>query len=65
MDYTDCMPMKGQELRRLRKRMALTQEQLAKKIGVTENTVARWERNEVSISEPATKLVKILAGEKK
>lgn len=57
--------MKGQELRRLRTRMKLTQEQLAEKLGVTENTVARWERDEVKISETAARLAKILAGQKK
>ena len=55
--------MKGQELRRLRNRMKLTQKQLAAKLGVTENTVARWERDEVKINEVAVKLVKILSKE--
>jgi len=40
------MPMQGEELRRLRKRMKLTQRQLGQRLGVTDNTVARWERNE-------------------
>ena len=38
--------MQGEELRRLRKRMKLTQRQLGQRLGVTDNTVARWERNE-------------------
>ena len=57
------MPMKGQQLRRLRTRMKLTQKELGIKLGVTENTVARWERGEVPINETAVKLVKILAGQ--
>ncbi len=44
--------------------MKLTQKQLAAKLGVTENTVARWERDEVRISETAVKLVKILGSKK-
>lgn len=55
------MPMKGPELKRLRLQMKLTQKQLGEKLGVTENTVARWERNEMKINEPAVKLVRILA----
>ena len=52
--------MQGEELRRLRKRMKLTQRQLGQRLGVTDNTVARWERNEMKINEPAVKLVRIL-----
>ena len=39
--------MTGKELRKKRKDLKLTQEKLAKKLGVTANTVARWEREEV------------------
>jgi len=53
--------MKGAELRRLRKRMKLTQKELASKLGVTENTVARWERDEVKISEVAARFARTIA----
>ena len=53
--------MKGEELRRLRKRMKLTQRQLGQRLGVTDNTMARWKRNEMKINEPAVKFVRILA----
>ncbi len=53
--------MKGQELRRLRLRMGLTQKQLGAEVGVAENTIARWERGEMKINEPAAKLMTILA----
>lgn len=53
--------MKGKELRRLRIKMKLTQKQLGEKLGVTENTVARWERDEMKINEPAVRLVTLLA----
>jgi len=51
----------GDELRRVRKRLGLTQVQLAKELGVHWNSVARWERGEVGISEPVAKLLRILA----
>ena len=53
--------MTGDELRRVRKRLGLTQVQLAKELGVHWNSVARWERGEVGISEPVAKLLRILA----
>jgi len=52
--------MKGSELRMIRKRLNLTQAQLAGELGVTTNTVARWERGERSISEPMSRLIRIL-----
>jgi len=54
--------MKGEELRRLRLKMKLTQKQLAEKLGVTENTVARWERNEMKINEVAARFARMIAG---
>jgi DNA-binding transcriptional regulator YiaG len=45
--------MKGKELQRIRKQLAFTQAQLAKQLGVTSNTVARWERDEVRIPKIA------------
>ncbi len=52
--------MKGDELRQVRERLGLTQKGLGEKLGVHTNTVARWERNEVGISEPAARLVRLL-----
>lgn len=41
--------MRGEELKEWRTKARLTQVQLAEQLGVTSNTVARWERDEVSI----------------
>ncbi len=53
--------MTGEELRRIRERLGLTQRQLAERLGVHWNSVARWERNEMSIRETAARLVRLLA----
>jgi len=53
--------MTGQQLRRIRKRLGLTQVELADRLGVASNTVARWERNEVGISGPVARLLTLLS----
>ena len=52
--------VKGGTLRRIRKRLGLTQAALAKRLGVAPNTVARWERNELPIREPMALLIRLL-----
>jgi transcriptional regulator with XRE-family HTH domain len=42
----------GDELRAERQARGLTQRQLAEALGVTTNTVARWERGEMAIKFP-------------
>ena len=49
--------MNGKELKVIRKRLKLTQVEIAKLVGVTSNTIARWERGIVKISEPAARLI--------
>jgi transcriptional regulator with XRE-family HTH domain len=39
--------MNGNELRSKRESLGMTQEELAKELDVTANTIARWERGEV------------------
>jgi DNA-binding transcriptional regulator YiaG len=53
--------MKGKKLRRIRARLELTQTELAERLGVTRNTVARWERDEVPIREPMARLIRMVA----
>jgi transcriptional regulator with XRE-family HTH domain len=57
--------MTGKEIRALRRKLDWTQVALAEAIGVTSNTVARWERGEMAISEPAARLLQKIAGEHK
>jgi transcriptional regulator with XRE-family HTH domain len=44
--------MTGQEMRRRREALHLTQEQLAKTFGVNPMTVSRWERGAMQINAP-------------
>ena len=52
--------MSGPELRKLRLRLKLRQADLAERIGVAENTVARWERSELRITEPMGRLIRLV-----
>jgi putative transcriptional regulator len=51
----------GEEVRALRKRLGLSQASLAALVGVTANSVARWERGELGIRESAARLMLLLA----
>lgn len=52
--------MDGRAIRQLRERMGWTQARLAVEVGVTRNTIARWERDEMGISGAAAKLLTLL-----
>ena len=52
--------MTGKELRRRRQQLKLTQAELATLIGVAKNTVARWERGEMGMSNTTAKLLDLL-----
>lgn len=52
--------MTGDEVRRLRRRLGLTQVQLAELVGVSGNSVARWERDELGVRESAARLMRLL-----
>ena len=55
--------MTARELRTIRRRLGVSQARLARLIGVRQNTVGRWERDELSISEPVARLIRIVGGE--
>ena len=58
--------MSGKELRAIRDKLGWTQVQLAEVLGITPNTVARWERDEVGIREPMARLIQtVYSAEKK
>ncbi len=54
--------MSGPELRKIRLRLKLRQVDLAESIGVAANTVARWERSEMRITEPMSRLIRLVTG---
>ncbi len=57
--------MDGKQLRKIRDKLHWTQVKLAKEIGVTVTTLARWERDEVGISEPISRFIKLIAKQKR
>lgn len=52
--------LKPRDIRFLRKQMDLTQVELAQKLLVTTQTVARWEKDQCAISGPADRLLRVL-----
>lgn len=55
--------MDGKTLQQLRARLGWSQARLADEVGVATNTVARWERGELGIGEPAARLVRRIVAE--
>jgi transcriptional regulator with XRE-family HTH domain len=53
--------MTGQEVRAARKLLGLTQAQFGERVGVQRNTVARWERDELTVGSTAAILIALLA----
>jgi DNA-binding transcriptional regulator YiaG len=53
--------MTSKDIRRLRKQLGLSQSEFAELVGVTANTVARWERGEMGLRTTTVKLLEILA----
>jgi transcriptional regulator with XRE-family HTH domain len=53
--------MTGATIRRLRRRLGLTQAALAARVGVHPLTVSRWECDRVAVPEPTARLLRLLA----
>jgi transcriptional regulator with XRE-family HTH domain len=53
--------MTGQELRRIRKALGLSQAELASLVGVQPNSIARQERGEMGIKEALARLIQLVA----
>ncbi len=53
--------MTGAQIKDLRRNLGYTQARLAEEVGVSPNTIARYERNEFKPSPPVLKLLKLLA----
>jgi DNA-binding transcriptional regulator YiaG len=52
--------LKGKELRFLRTEMDLTQSELGRLIGYSDQQVARWEKEQSQIPTPANKIIRLL-----
>jgi transcriptional regulator with XRE-family HTH domain len=50
----------GEDLRRLRRRLRLTQREMAAELAVHENTYSRQERGEIGIGRAVAKLARLL-----
>jgi transcriptional regulator with XRE-family HTH domain len=58
--FEDITFMTGAQIKSLRKALGYTQARLAEEVGVTANTIARYEREELIPSPPVQKLLKLL-----
>ncbi len=56
-------PMTGDEIKALRDRLGWTQEQLARRLGVSFTTINRWERGRFQASPMAVTLLRQLQDE--
>ena len=52
--------MTGAQIKVLRKSLGYTQARLAEEVGLTPNTIARYERDELKPSPPVLKLLRLL-----
>jgi DNA-binding transcriptional regulator YiaG len=52
--------LSGAEIQQLREDAKLSQAQLANLIGVHPNTISRWEREDMYITEPVARFLKLI-----
>jgi DNA-binding transcriptional regulator YiaG len=52
--------MTKDDVKRLRAKLGITQQELADRLGVTQTSVARWEMGMHQIEEPTARLLKLL-----
>jgi DNA-binding transcriptional regulator YiaG len=52
--------MTSADVKRLRRRLGLTQRALAARLGVHQLTVSRWECDRVRVTEPMARLLRLL-----
>lgn len=57
--------MNGKQVSKIREQLKWTQAQLGDAVGVTGNTIARWERDEMAVNEPAARLILRIQAEQK
>lgn len=60
-EMADVPQSPAAELRRIRETLNLTQAEFAERLGVSANSIARYERGEVGIAEPIIRLARLLA----
>ena len=53
--------MTGTDVQRLRRKLGLTQAELAARLGVHKLTVSRWECDRTRVTEPMVRLMRLLA----
>ena len=61
--YSICYTLVSMDIRKMRKRLNFTQEQLAQKLGVSFTTVNRWEKGKNEPSPLALRALKELENE--
>jgi len=60
-DSEGIIMMTGTQIKDLRRNLGYTQARLAEEVGVSPNTIARYERDEFKPSPPVLKLLKLIA----